>query len=256
PDIQDKPDAKVAPALSGHIKYEGVSFGYTGDQVALRKINLDIAPGETVAFVGHSGAGKTTLCSLLPRFYDVTEGRISIDGIDLRSMTLASLRNQIGIVQQDVFLFGGTLRENIAYGRLDATEEEILAAVTHARLDKVIETLPDGLNTMIGERGVKLSGGQKQRVAISRIFLKDPPILILDEATSALDTQTELEIQNALDDLSQQRTTLIIAHRLTTIRKADKVAVMREGRIIEFGSNSELLASDSEYRRMTEVHSR
>ncbi|MEM9630977.1 MAG: ABC transporter ATP-binding protein [Pseudomonadota bacterium] len=254
PDIQDKPDALPAPALSGHIRFENVDFGYSDDQVALQNINLDIAPGETIAFVGHSGAGKTTLCSLLPRFYDVTSGRISIDGIDIRSMTLASLRNQIGIVQQDVFLFGGTLRENIAYGRLDATDEEVMDAVRHARLDKVIDTLPDGLDTMIGERGVKLSGGQKQRVAISRIFLKDPPILILDEATSALDTQTEYEIQKALDDLSLQRTTLIIAHRLTTIRKADKVAVLRDGKIIEYGNNADLLASDSEYRRMTEVH--
>lgn len=254
PDIQDEPEARVAPAFAGQIRFDGVSFSYGGDRVALGDINLEIAPGETIAFVGHSGAGKTTLCSLLPRFYDVSAGEISIDGIDIRGLSLASLRGQIGIVQQDVFLFGGTLRENIAYGRLDASEVDIQNAVRHARLDRVVEDLPDGLDTMIGERGVKLSGGQKQRVAISRIFLKDPPILILDEATSALDTQTEHEIQQALDELSQERTTLIIAHRLTTIRKADKVAVLRGGRIIEYGSNAELLARDSEYRRMNEIH--
>lgn len=254
PDIQDGPEARAAPTFAGRISFDGVSFGYGGDRIALKDINLEIAPGETIAFVGHSGAGKTTLCSLLPRFYEVSAGRISIDGLDIRGLSLASLRGQIGIVQQDVFLFGGTLRENIAYGRLDASEADIVDAVRQARLDKVVEDLPDGLNTRIGERGVKLSGGQKQRVAISRIFLKDPPILILDEATSALDTQTEHEIQQALDDLSQERTTLIIAHRLTTIRKADKVVVLQGGRIIEYGSNDELLARDSEYRRMNEIH--
>ena len=185
----------------------------------LRDINLTIRPGETVAFVGPSGAGKTTICSLLPRFYEVDAGRITIDGIDIRAMTLASLRRQIGIVQQDVFLFAGTMRENIAYGRLDASEAEIIEAAQRARLGGLIADLPDGLDTVIGERGVKLSGGQKQRLAIARMFLKNPPILILDEATSALDTETERAIQQSLAELSRGRTTLVIAHRLATIQQ-------------------------------------
>ncbi|TYC53117.1 ABC transporter ATP-binding protein [Rhodobacterales bacterium] len=255
PDIKDAADAVPAPPLAGRIRFDNVGFDYGGDRPVLKGINLDIAAGETVALIGQSGAGKTTICSLLPRFYDVTSGRISIDGIDLRDMTLASLRGQIGIVQQDVFLFGGTLRENIAYGRLGASDAEIMDAIRHARLEGVVADLPEGLDTIIGERGMKLSGGQKQRVAISRIFLKDPPILILDEATSALDTQTEHEIQTALEDLSEQRTTLIIAHRLATIRKADKVAVVSDGEIVEYGTNAELLSRDSRYRQMTQVQS-
>ncbi|MEL7524842.1 MAG: ABC transporter ATP-binding protein [Pseudomonadota bacterium] len=254
PDVLDKPDAQDAPPLAGHIRYRDVNFSYGNDQPVLRDINIDIAAGKTIAFVGHSGAGKTTICSLLPRFYDVSSGVISIDGIDIRQMKLATLRNQIGIVQQDVFLFGGTLRENIAYGRLNASEDDILEAIENARLGQVISGLPAGLDTLIGERGVKLSGGQKQRVAIARIFLKDPPILILDEATSALDTQTEVEIQKALEELSRKRTTLVIAHRLSTIRNADQIVVMRGGEIIEIGSNAELLARDSEYARMTRAH--
>ncbi|MEO0975837.1 MAG: ATP-binding cassette domain-containing protein, partial [Pseudomonadota bacterium] len=254
PDVLDKPDAQDAPPLAGHIRYRDVNFSYGNDQPVLRDINIDIAAGKTIAFVGHSGAGKTTICSLLPRFYDVSSGMISIDGIDIRQMKLATLRNQIGIVQQDVFLFGGTLRENIAYGRLNASEDDILEAIENARLGQVISGLPAGLDTLIGERGVKLSGGQKQRVAIARIFLKDPPILILDEATSALDTQTEVEIQKALEELSRKRTTLVIAHRLSTIRNADQIVVMRGGEIIEIGSNAELLACDSEYARMTRAH--
>ncbi|MEM8704349.1 MAG: ABC transporter ATP-binding protein [Pseudomonadota bacterium] len=254
PDVLDRPDAQDAPSLAGRIQYQNVNFSYGDDQPVLKDIDIDIAAGKTVAFVGHSGAGKTTLCSLLPRFYDVSSGAISIDGIDIRQMKLASLRSQIGIVQQDVFLFGGTLRENIAYGRLNAGEDDILEAIENARLGQVIDGLPAGLDTLIGERGVKLSGGQKQRVAIARIFLKDPPILILDEATSALDTQTEVEIQKALEELSRQRTTLVIAHRLSTIRNADQIVVMRGGEIIETGSNAELLSRDSEYFRMTKIH--
>ena len=198
--------------------------------------------GETVAFVGPSGAGKTTICSLLPRFYEVTGGVVSIDGTDIRDMTLKSLRSNIGIVQQDVFLFAGTVRENIAYGRLGAGEAEIIEAARRARLDDVIANLPDGLDTVIGERGVKLSGGQKQRLAIARIFLKNPPILILDEGTSALDTQTERAIQQSLAELSAGRTTLVIAHRLATIANADRILVVDDGHIVESGSHADLIA--------------
>ncbi|NUB06090.1 ABC transporter ATP-binding protein [Azospirillum sp. Vi22] len=226
PDIADAPGAVAAPALKGDIRYEGVSFGYDPARPVLKGIDLSIKAGSTVAFVGPSGAGKTTICSLLPRFYEVMAGRITIDGLDIRAMTLASLRRQIGIVQQDVFLFGGTIRENIAYGRLGAGDAEIMEAARQAHLDGLIASLPDGLDTVIGERGVKLSGGQKQRLTIARMFLKNPPILILDEATSALDTQTEREIQKSLMELAEGRTTLVIAHRLATIRNADEVYVV------------------------------
>ncbi|MBK3800683.1 ATP-binding cassette domain-containing protein [Azospirillum brasilense] len=226
PDIADAPGAVAAPALKGDIRYEGVSFGYDPARPVLKGIDLTIKAGSTVAFVGPSGAGKTTICSLLPRFYEVMAGRITIDGLDIRAMTLASLRRQIGIVQQDVFLFGGTIRENIAYGRLGAGDAEIMEAARRAHLDGLIASLPEGLDTVIGERGVKLSGGQKQRLTIARMFLKNPPILILDEATSALDTQTEREIQKSLMELAEGRTTLVIAHRLATIRNADEVYVV------------------------------
>jgi ATP-binding cassette subfamily B protein len=213
-------------------------------------VDLSIRAGETIAFVGPSGAGKTTLCSLLPRFYEATGGRITIDGMDIHAMTLRSLRRQIGIVQQDVFLFGGTMRENIAYGRLGASEADILEAARRARLDTVIADMPEGLDTVIGERGVKLSGGQKQRLAIARMFLKNPPILILDEATSALDTETERAIQRSLADLSEGRTTLVIAHRLATIRNADRIIVVDRNGIAEQGAHAELLAQDGLYRRL------
>ncbi|MDF2617507.1 MAG: multidrug transporter ATP-binding protein [Xanthobacteraceae bacterium] len=256
PDIADRPDAQAVGHLRGDIRLEGVRFGYTPDRPILGNIDLSLGAGETVAFVGPSGAGKTTLLSLLPRFYEVDSGRISIDGIDIRDMTLASLRRNIGIVQQDVFLFGGTIRENIAYGRLDATEEEILAAARRARLDGLIAELPDGLETLIGERGVKLSGGQKQRLAIARIFLKDPPILILDEATSALDTPTEREIQKSLDELARGRTTLVIAHRLATIRDADRIVVVTADGIAEQGSHAALLAKRGLYSRLHQAQFR
>ncbi|MBB3265108.1 ATP-binding cassette subfamily B protein [Azospirillum sp. OGB3] len=226
PDIAAAPGAVAAPALKGDIRYEGVSFGYDPARPVLKGVDLSIRAGSTVAFVGPSGAGKTTICSLLPRFYEVMAGRITIDGLDIRAMTLASLRRQIGIVQQDVFLFGGTIRENIAYGRLGAGDAEIMEAARRAHLDGLIGSLPEGLDTVIGERGVKLSGGQKQRLTIARMFLKNPPILILDEATSALDTQTEREIQKSLMELAEGRTTLVIAHRLATIRNADEVYVV------------------------------
>lgn len=203
-----------------------------------------------MAFVGASGTGKTTICSLLPRFYDVTGGSITIDGIDIRDMTQASLRSQIGIVQQDVFLFGSTIRENIAYGRLGATDQEIMEALRRASLDEFVSSLPAGLDTPTGERGVKLSGGQKQRLAIARIFLKNPPILILDEATSALDTATEYAIQQALADLSTGRTTLVVAHRLATIRNADRIIVMGPNGILEQGTHAELLARNGAYARL------
>ncbi len=250
PDIIDRPAARKVGKLRGDISYEGVSFGYTAGRPVLTNIDLRITAGETIAFVGPSGAGKTTICSLLPRFYEVTGGRIAIDGIDIRDMTMASLRGQIGIVQQDVFLFGGTLRENIAYGRLDAPEADILVAANRARLDELIANLPDGLDTLVGERGVKLSGGQKQRLAIARMFLKNPPILILDEATSALDTETEQAIQRSLAELAVGRTTLVIAHRLATIQSADRIVVVTEDGIAEQGSHGALLAADGIYRRL------
>lgn len=247
PEIADAPDAIDAPALRGDIRFQDVSFAYDDDRPILRGIDLHIRAGETVAFVGPSGAGKTTLLALLPRFYDPSSGRITVDGLALADMRLNSLRRQIGLVSQDVFLFGGTLRENIAYGRLDASEDQIRAAAAQAQLTGLIDTLPEGLDTLVGERGVMLSGGQKQRVAIARAFLKNPPILILDEATSALDSQTEREIQTALDALAQGRTTLVIAHRLGTIRHADRIVVMDQGRIAELGSHADLIAQGGIY---------
>ncbi|HEX8238025.1 MAG TPA: ABC transporter ATP-binding protein [Abditibacteriaceae bacterium] len=252
PDVADAPGAIEVGHLRGAIRYENASFGYTEHRQVLQNINLEIQPGETVAFVGPSGAGKTTLCSLLPRFYDLDAGRISIDGIDIQKMTLASLRRNIGIVQQDVFLFAGTIRENIAYGRLDASEDEIIEAARRARLTDMIEMLPEGMDTVIGERGVKLSGGQKQRMAIARIFLKNPPILILDEATSALDTETERAIQASLTELAVGRTTLVIAHRLATIQNADRIVVVDETGLAEQGRHEELIAAGGVYRRLHE----
>ena len=250
PDIADRPGAKVVTGLRGDIEYKDVSFAYSEHGKVLDGLNLSIKAGETIAFVGPSGAGKTTICSLLPRFYDVTGGAITIDGIDIRDMTQASLREQIGIVQQDVFLFGSTIRENVAYGRLGASDDEIWDALRRASLDEFVAALPDGLDTLAGERGVKLSGGQKQRLAIARIFLKNPPILILDEATSALDTATEYAIQQALAALSEGRTTLVVAHRLATIRNADRIVVVSAEGIVEQGSHDQLLKRDGAYARL------
>ncbi len=251
PDITDAPTARVAPPLKGDIRFEDVSFGYSGahsgERPVLSHVNLEIRAGQTIAFVGPSGAGKTTLLSLLPRFYEPTQGAILVDGTDIRDYTMTSLRSQIGIVQQDVFLFGGSIRENIAYGRLGASEHEIWDAARRAHLADLITSMPDGLDTIIGERGVKLSGGQKQRLSIARIFLKNPPILILDEATSALDSQTEREIQRSLASLSHGRTTLVIAHRLATIRNADRIVVVAEGGIAESGTHAELVARGGLY---------
>lgn len=251
PAIQDEKDAKPAKVFRGDIAYNDVSFEYSDGKNVLNHINLSIKAGETVAFVGPSGAGKTTICNLLPRFYDVSAGEITIDGENIKRFTLPSLRAQIGVVQQDVFLFSGTVRENIAYGKLDASDEEIEHVVKLAHLSKVVEEMPDGLDTVIGERGVKLSGGQKQRLAIARMFLKNPPILILDEATSALDTETEQVIQSSLEELAEGRTTLIIAHRLATIKHADRIIVVNETGIAETGTHDELLAQDNgAYKRL------
>jgi len=253
PEIVDRPKAQIIEHLEGNIAFKDVHFSYDKQQKVLSDINLKVQAGETVAFVGPSGAGKTTICSLIPRFYDVNEGSISIDGLDIRDMTKHSLRSQIGIVQQDVFLFTGTVRENIAYGKRDATEEEILEAARKAHLQEFIEELPDGYETQIGERGLKLSGGQKQRLAIARMFLKNPPILILDEATSALDTETEKIIQQALTELAENRTTLIIAHRLATIRNADRVLVVTKEGIAEDGTYSDLVEADGLFARLHNI---
>jgi len=253
PTLTDRPGAHPAPPFAGDIVYDRVTFGYAPDRPVLRDVTLRIAAGETVAFVGPSGAGKSTLCALLPRFYDIQAGRITIDGIDIRSMTLTSLRRQIGVVQQDVFLFAGTLRENIAYGRLGASEAQIIEAADRARLAAMIADLPDGLDTVIGERGVKLSGGQRQRVAIARMFLKNPPILILDEATSALDSETERAIQQSLSELAAGRTSLVIAHRLATIRDADRIVVVDARGVVEQGRHDDLLAAGGAYRRLHDV---
>lgn len=250
PDIRDVPGAVEVNQLRGDISFENVSFGYDENRPVLKDISLNVNAGETIAFVGPSGAGKTTICSLLPRFYDVTGGQITIDGTDIRKLKLESLRKQIGIVQQDVFLFSGTIRENIAYGKLNAELPEIWEAARRAHLEELIENLPEGMDTVIGERGVKLSGGQKQRLAIARMFLKNPPILILDEATSALDTETEAAIQQSLADLSVGRTTLVIAHRLTTIKNADRIIVVSEDGIAEEGRHEELVAAGGIYSRL------
>ncbi len=253
PDVQDRDHAIDAPALKGNIRFEQVYFQYDPDHPVLEDIHFSIKAGETVAFVGPSGAGKTTICSLIPRFYDVDRGRITIDNMDVRDLTKRSLRSQIGIVQQDVFLFTGTIRENIAYGKLDATEEEIREAARRAHLESFIDTLPDGYDTQVGERGLKLSGGQKQRIAIARTFLKNPPILILDEATSALDTESEKLIQAALHELSEERTTLVIAHRLATIRNADRIIVVTKDGIAEQGSYDELLERGGVFARLHRI---
>ncbi|AMQ04880.1 MULTISPECIES: ABC transporter ATP-binding protein [Sporosarcina] len=250
PEIKDRPDAVAVAHLNGDIIFDDVDFHYDDNKAVLEGINLNIRAGQTVAFVGPSGAGKTTICSLIPRFYDVTEGAISIDGIDIRDMTQHSLRSQIGIVQQDVFLFTGTIKENIGYGKLDAMDDEIISAAKKAHLEDFIASLPYGYETQIGERGLKLSGGQKQRLAIARMFLKNPPILILDEATSALDTETERIIQQSLAELAENRTTLVIAHRLATIRDADRVVVVTENGIAEDGKYDELVKKGGIFARL------
>ena len=247
PDIKDKPDAKEMGPVRGEIEYKDVSFDYGNGIPVLSHIDLHVQPGECLAVVGPSGGGKTTLCQLLPRFYDVCGGSVSVDGMDVRDVTQSSLRRNIGIIQQDVFMFAGTIRENIRYGRPDATDEEIVQAAVRAEIHNEIMEMPDGYDSYIGERGVMLSGGQKQRLSIARVFLKNPKILILDEATSALDTVTEQRIQASLDQLSQGRTTIIIAHRLSTIKNADVIAVVEGEHIVEMGSHKELVDKDGIY---------
>ncbi|WP_370194526.1 MULTISPECIES: ABC transporter ATP-binding protein [Aurantimonas] len=250
PDIVDRPGARAVDRLAGDIRFSNVHFTYSTGHPVLNGIDLSVKAGETIAFVGPSGAGKTTICALVPRFYDLIEGAITIDGIDIRDMRLAALRSHIGVVQQDVFLFGGTIRDNVAYGRLDAGDAQIWEALQRAHLADTVKRLPDGLDTIVGERGLKLSGGQKQRLSIARMFLKDPAILILDEATSALDTATERAIQTALAELARGRTTLVVAHRLSTIRHADRIVVVEAGRIVEEGAHDALLQQDGAYRRL------
>ena len=250
PIIKDRPGARELPAVEGRVDYEHVSFDYGNGVPVLKDIDLHIEPGQCLAVVGPSGGGKTTLCQLLPRFYDVCAGSVKVDGVDVRDVTQSSLRRNIGMIQQDVFMFAGTIRENIRYGRPDATDGEIVEAAVRAQVNNEIMELPDGYDSYIGERGVMLSGGQKQRISIARVFLKNPKILVLDEATSALDTVTEQRIQASLDELSQGRTTIIIAHRLSTIRNADMIAVVEGEHIVELGSHQQLMEKDGEYARL------
>ncbi|MEO7002712.1 MAG: ATP-binding cassette domain-containing protein, partial [Ktedonobacterales bacterium] len=257
PDLQDAPNAVELTNVQGCVQFRDVSFQYKEGQAdVLRHLSLEIQAGEYVALVGSSGVGKTTLCSLIPRFYDVTTGAILLDGRDIRAVSMRSLRQQVGIVQQDVYLFAGTVADNIRYGKLDASRDEIIAAAKQAHAHEFISSLPDGYDTDIGQRGVKLSGGQKQRLSIARVFLKNPPVIIFDEATSALDNESEKAVQDSLEKLASNRTTLVIAHRLSTIRNAQRIVVLSDNGIAEQGTHAELLALNGVYANLYTMRSK
>ena len=247
---KDSENAVDIKNVKGDISFENVTFAYDGGRVVLNNISFDVPCGKTVALVGGSGGGKTTVCHLVPRFYGIEKGRITLDGIDIKNITLESLRKNIGIVQQDVFLFTGSIYENIAYGKQDATKDEVISAAKLAKIDEFIESLPDKYDTYVGERGIKLSGGQKQRIAIARVFLKNPPVLILDEATSALDNITEAQIQQSLSELSEGRTVIVVAHRLSTVRNADNIIVLDKSGIVEEGNHTQLIEKGGAYAEM------
>ena len=253
PEVVEKTNAIVLPEVDGRVRFDHVSFSYDGEKKALDDFSLDVPAGRVVAIVGPSGAGKTTIANLLPRFYDATEGAITVDGIDVRDVTFQSLREQIGVVPQETMLFNATIKDNILYGRLDGTDEEVYAAAKAANALEFIERLPEGMDTLVGERGSSLSGGQRQRIAIARAILKNPKILILDEATSALDTESEKLVQEALERLMQGRTAFVIAHRLSTIKNADQIVVLREGKLVESGTHDELVAAGGLYQHLYSV---